>query len=323
MVLDNTLFIGNGFSMSMFEGIPSWKSLFPDISAVLMKSNATLLYEIYRKEKQSEIGKEDEFKREFLNKINGPFEGDNVQSRSDEVELFGQMLMDHKVHNIITTNYDGGIEWILTKKCGYKQEIPLDLVPEEIYSIRTYKMYRNEDSGHTVKLWKIHGDGEPNEQNRRIKSVTLGFDQYCGAIAKEYAYIKGEYDPNVKHGKKQEPTNKPTCTASLAKKCCNPSLFDGISWIELFFTTNMYFIGFGMNFSEIDIWWLLNQHSRLREWYPTKVTSRITVLNTDQYGLDDDIKEMLRRFDVDIQEILSMDSDSRYLSNIFNAITNT
>lgn len=313
--MDNTLFIGNGFSMSLFEGIPEWEKLFPGIPQVLAKANATLLYEIYRKMQNSQIGEEDLFKRNFLEKINKPFEGDTIKSQSDEVESFGTMLIKHHVGNIITTNYDGGIEWILTKKCGYEQVTPADLVPEDIYSVRTYKLYRN--GVHTVKLWKIHGDGEPNEKNRRIKSVTLGFDQYCGAIAKEYAYVKGEYDPNLKHGEIQTPANKPKCLISLRDKCSGKEDFDGISWIELFFTTNVYFVGFGMRLSEIDIWWLLNQHSRLKEKYPENIKNTITLVDNELHPVEQEVRELLPYFDVRIVSIPGIEKNKAYLSNIF------
>ena len=35
-----------------------------------------------------------------------------------------------------------------------------------------------------------------------------------------------------------------------------------ISWIDLMFTTDVYIVGFGMDFSEQDIWWILNKRQR-------------------------------------------------------------
>ena len=34
------------------------------------------------------------------------------------------------------------------------------------------------------------------------------------------------------------------------------------SWIDLFFTTNVHIIGFGLDYSEQDIWWILNKRKR-------------------------------------------------------------
>jgi len=37
------------------------------------------------------------------------------------------------------------------------------------------------------------------------------------------------------------------------------------TWIDLFFAATIYFIGFGLDFSETDIWWLLNKRARFKE----------------------------------------------------------
>ena len=37
------------------------------------------------------------------------------------------------------------------------------------------------------------------------------------------------------------------------------------TWVDLFFVATVYFIGFGLDFSETDIWWLLNKRARFKE----------------------------------------------------------
>lgn len=41
---------------------------------------------------------------------------------------------------------------------------------------------------------------------------------------------------------------------------CNNSL---LSWIDAFFYMNVHIIGLGLDFSEIDLWWLLTRCARL------------------------------------------------------------
>lgn len=125
---------------------------------------------------------------------------------------------------IITTNYDKGIELVLCQKCSYEETEPKDLVKEDIYSRRTYKKYINKKTDHQIKLWKIHGDVD------RVKSITLGFDQYCGSLSKLSEYIKGNYKSD----------KGPTCMVNMIDKC-KEQKFDNLSWAELFFNTNIYY----------------------------------------------------------------------------------
>lgn len=110
------------------------------------------------------------------------------------------------------------MELILCDICGYEETEPQGLVKEEIYSIRTYKEYMNRKNNHQLKLWKIHGD------INRIKSITFGFDQYCGYLSKLSEYIKGNY----------KSAKGPACKVSMKQKC-EIQHFDYPSWAELFF----------------------------------------------------------------------------------------
>ena len=39
--------------------------------------------------------------------------------------------------------------------------------------------------------------------------------------------------------------------------------YDGISWIELFFNSDVHIVGFGFDFYEIDLWNILTKRARL------------------------------------------------------------
>lgn len=100
------------------------------------------------------------------------------------------------------------------------------------------------------------------------------------------------------------------------KEKCETQTFDYLSWVELFFNTNVYIAGFGMSFSEIDIWWLLNKRARFMLKIP-QITNEITYLYDTNYDKEDEKMGLflaLRAFRVKCSPIKS---DSGYIDNIF------
>ena len=121
----------------------------------------------------------------------------------------------------------------------------------------------------------------------------LGLDHYGGALAKTQSYIKGEYFRIQKrNGKDITYANVPSMRERLKSGgVLNPDDFgfkdsgSGLmSWIDAFFMTNLHIIGITLDFSEIDIWWLLSRRARLLKsklannkifYYPTYPLSQI------------------------------------------------
>lgn len=298
MQTKNTLILGNGFSRAIFENMPSWESLFKEVKSDI--HNYTMLYEVslVKEEKQTES----EVKEKLVSKIEETHSLDNLKDSVLELEKFGEYLAKNKICNIITTNYDKGIERILCEKCGYEETKDEELKAEEIYSIRTYKKYINKENSHQIKLWKIHGDID------RKKSIMLGFDHYCGSLAKLSEYIKGNY--------KSE--KGPQCTKTIIEKC-KTQMFDNLSWAELFFNTNVYIVGLGMDFSEIDIWWLLNKHIRIKREIP-QIQNHIYYLYNNEYDKRDEKKDIFEALETFQVECHGIDSDENYIKNIFKEI---
>lgn len=264
--VENTLFIGNGFSRTIFWDIPSWKELFEGVDSAIQ--NYAILYEAFLLEERRKGKVEDDIKKELIKKIETTFSKKSLQENIDDLELFGMYLIKCNVNNIVTTNYDNGIEFILCEFCGYREQTPKGLVPEKVYSIRTYKLFVNDDTRHKVKLWKIHGD------LKRTRSITLGYDQYCGSLSKLSEYVKGTYKSSRKD-------TEVKCSKPMELKC-KEQIFDNLSWAELFFRTNIYIVGSGLHSSEIDIWWLLNKRARLMIDIP-QILNEITYLYNEEY----------------------------------------
>lgn len=307
--IENTLFIGNGFSRSVFRDVPSWGDLFEGVSSDIQ--DYTILYESSLLEARRNGQTEDEVKKELIEKIRITFSGKNVKDNIHDLEHFGRYMIQHHVNNILTTNYDNGIEFILCEFCGYREQTPQNMVSEIVYSVRTYKLFVNGDTGHKVKLWKIHGD------IKRPHSITLGFDQYCGSLSKLSEYIKGSYKSSKKDAKVE-------CAGPMDIKC-REQRFDHLSWAELFFRTNVYIVGFGLHSSEIDIWWLLNKRARLMIDIP-QIRNTITYLYNEKYETPSQTSKAerinekkamfaaLKAFKVICNPIKS---DSNYISSIF------
>ena len=297
----NTLFIGNGFSRVIFKDMPSWGKLFDKMESEI--KNYTILYEMFRLDKPQKRSDESKVKTQLIEQIKTAFSVDKINKEICGLEEFGDYLRKNNVCDIITTNYDKGIEILLCDLCGYKQITEDGVSAEVVYSIRTHKVFISKDSKHRIRLWKIHGDLD------RIKSVTLGFDQYCGALSKIESYIKGKYEYEVCNEKRK-------CKAPMIEKC-RTGEFDDISWAELFFKSNVYIVGFGMDFSEIDIWWILNKRARFKA-EGSQIKNSIIYLYDKKYKKDQNVLDALNAFDVECREICS---GFEYVENIFEQIT--
>jgi hypothetical protein len=97
----------------------------------------------------------------------------------------------------------------------------------------------------------------------------LGLDHYCGAIAKMKHYIQGDYLAEKKP------------VESMKSKLRQENPFCYTSWIDLFFSHNIHIIGLGLDFSEIDLWWLLNKRARMMHDGECSISNEIYYYTTD------------------------------------------
>ncbi|WP_447825878.1 SIR2 family protein [Aeromonas salmonicida] len=153
-------------------------------------------------------------------------------------EIFEALkLLD--VEHYLTTNYDYAFEKALRTP-------PEHLSTEDIYSLRRKRKYSTQEG---VKyLWNIHGEID------HPKSIMLGLDHYCGSVSKIESYVKGTY----KHTIDGEVHNVSSMVMKLKS-----SNFCLTSWVDLFFSSNVHIIGLSLDYSETDLWWLLNKRARL------------------------------------------------------------
>ena len=87
------------------------------------------------------------------------------------------------------------------------------------------------------RIWHIHGEA------RKPNSMILGHYYYASLLHRMMGYVekrKNKYEMKQRNGRRQ----------SIK------------SWLDSFILGDVYILGFGMDFSEIDLWWLINRKKR-------------------------------------------------------------
>ena len=193
---------------------------------------------------------------------------------------FYKSLFEIKAENYLTTNYDYAFLTDIISKGNFQV---INKSTEGIYSIRRHKVIL-ENNKVRSNIWNIHGEITVPP------SIMLGLDHYCGAVGKIDSYIKGRYEYQIKNYLKRVP--------SITEKLKTNS-FDSSSWLELFFNSDIHIVGLSMDYSEIDLWWILNKRARL------KLDSKIrNLINNKIYYYttsdDEDIFGLLKTLNVEV-----------------------
>lgn len=180
------------------------------------------------------------------------------------------------IENYITTNYDFTIQSALMK-AGFVASNGCH--KETTYSIYRYVEYEDENLK-TKKVWNIHG--ELNRPN----SIMLGYKHYGDYTGKIIDYINN----------------------SCWKEESNQSFSVTKSWVDLLFSSNLYIMGLGLYYEEIDLWWLLSYRKRLQIINPALCTNQIIYFGECQKGK----KELLNSLGIEVFTSLKRDYVDKY-----------
>ncbi|ATG02115.1 Uncharacterised protein [Lelliottia amnigena] len=280
--MGNTLLFGNGINRLSTNAI-SWSDLLDKIKGTSIFSSGelpnTMVYErIFMEKHTSE-------KREKIDELEIKEVIAKELQLQDSNEIL-KTLATLKIENYLTTNYDYAFE----KALGLTPE---KLSTEDIYSLRRKRKY---DSIEGIKfLWNIHGEiGQP-------KSIMLGLDHYCGSVSKIDSYVKGTYKHKI--------DGEERYVEPMLKKLENSS-FCFTSWVDLFFSTNVHIIGFSLDYTEIDIWWLLNKRARFSSngLVNNKIYFYVNEISTEKAGL-------LKSFNVEVVALNLSNNDYKKMYN--------
>lgn len=240
--MKNTLLFGNGFNRISNDGI-SWEDILNNLKKENTFHNGDLPYTmIYEKAL-------------FDSAINltYSFLEHEFDVKTKLAELMKDMkpskiyddIISLKLDNYLTTNYDYCLKTLLTDKYKFQEK---NTSTEDIYSIRRKTKVFDNKGKEICKIWNIHGEIEDPQ------TIMLGYDHYTGSLGKIGSYVKGHYEFFMdREGIKPVPIKRKLVSEQ----------FDDYSWIEQFFNSNVHIVGLKLDYSETDIYWILNKRNRI------------------------------------------------------------
>lgn len=288
--MKDSVFFGNGLNR-ISENSVSWEQLLDKIKDKNKFDNGklpnTMVYERIFMEKHQPKHSDEADELALKNII-----AEEMKSQGSN-ELF-DLLAEMPFQHYLTTNYDYAIE--KSFKVAHVENNT-----EKVYSLRRKRTYQT--SNGTKSLWNVHGEID------KPKSIMLGLDHYCGSVGKLDDYIKGKYTHSI------DGEVKPVL--SMRDKLKTNS-FCHTSWVDLFFSSNVHIIGFSLDYSETDIWWLLNRRARFAA--EGLVKNNVYFYCND---LNSEMKGLLNSFKVTVIESSVIDGDykSMYKKVIENMLT--
>ncbi|WP_434137041.1 SIR2 family protein (plasmid) [Pseudomonas luteola] len=140
---------------------------------------------------------------------------------------------------IMTTNYDFTIEEAFVGPL----HSPEFTAPESRYSL-----FRRHRAGSRY-IWHVHGDVA------RPSSMVLGYDHYAGSLQKIRNYVTGMISVKKIPYQVSSPVKNGILDFTAHRNV--------YSWVDFFLRDHIHIVGLGMDFTEIDLWWLL-LHKRRR-----------------------------------------------------------
>lgn len=275
--MKNTILYGNGFNRLINNGI-SWEDVLNKLKDKTKFSNGLLPYTMVYERALLENPKAS--KENF-----GEFE---FSVKSELSELMKTMkpapiysdLLALNLDNYVTTNYD----YCLNEKMKLSGLIDKSQSTEDIYSIRRKTIFESHDKKEKCKIWNIHGE------INYPPTIMLGYDHYIGSMGKLDGYVKGTYEFYIDKNKVRPESIKDKLMGKI---------FDGHSWIELFFNSNIHILGLKLDYSETDIYWILNKRIRLYK----ELGEKLKLRNKIHFYTNEDNTEkadLLRSFGVDV-----------------------
>lgn len=146
-------------------------------------------------------------------------------------------FVNSPVKHIITPNYDYNFE--NASKFPHKEA---NLKKETKYSL-----FRRRKVGST-SVWHMHGEARvPN-------SVMLGHDQYSGYMQKLRAYLTTRADRATK------------ATSPYKRNIADfENNSDHYSWVDIFLENDVHIVGYSLDYTEIEMWWLLYYKEKLKQ----------------------------------------------------------
>lgn len=224
----------------------------------------------------------------------GDFFGD---LRDPEIRSRLRKLLSLGFDDILTTNYSYELEMAVkgteTLSENTIKEFSKNIIPgkraETKYLLSTCNFVPNADE--IYRIWHIHGEA------RKPDSMILGHYYYAFLLKRIMEYLDSRADDYRELSKDAELNVK--------------------SWLDEFILGDIYILGFGMDFSEFDLWWLLNRKKREKAdhgkvWFYTPISK--TEEERERY-------ELLKLLDVNVVEVMETTDAESWNSYYCRAIS--
>lgn len=225
MKMDQTLLIGNGLNRTVDDQI-SWDSLMRSLGAI-DDPRQEVPYPIEFEKLAARIGN-----------TPGKRNSDPYSELREKISLFIEessprvgrahlAFRDIPFNNLLTTNYDSVFESMYT---DLKNEITNPgssrNILKPIVSTSHFDVYHM----HGISKWR--------------RTLCLGYEHYMALVAKAKSELFEESDDLIETVKAGKLKNRK-------------------SWPALFFSSDVHIVGFGLDYCEADVWWLLSLRAAL------------------------------------------------------------
>lgn len=247
--LSLTLFLGNGINRAVTDNGIGWGDLLSRLQRIFNAEHINL---------------DNSFKpfplsfEEIIFAAHGSFD-ENMRTIKNNIAqafypaqpnvLHKKIMNSKKVKDIITTNYDYTFEKVLVTDFDNNGDRLSNSTTETKHSIRR-RCYFDIKEEFSKSIWHIHGEINHNQKfvggHFSSESIQIGYDHYGEYLNEIQAYLRG-------YKYKNQP--------SIEKKL-NENI-SGVSWIDKLFTDKVIILGLDLDFSEIDLWWLLNYRKKV------------------------------------------------------------
>lgn len=317
--MKKSLLVGNGINSAIKGNGISWENLLNDLSKKFTQSIVIsnehipfpLTFEeiIFINSNASNFNYENKVKS-IKEKIASVF-------KNAEPNKFHNRIMKSKsIAHILTTNYEYSFEKVSNPQFNNDGERLPNATLETKHSIkRRNNIDLNIETEKSV--WHIHGEINHNQKFKKgqyaSRSIQIGYEHYGEYLYEIQAYVNGK-----------KYTNQESIPNRLRKGITEP-----ISWIDILFTDYLIILGLGLDFSEIDLWWLFNyrrkvysKHRGLNEntvvfYYPSLPKEAIDdqekrIRREIKYEKKTAIASMLETLGIKTEEILCKDYEEFY-----------
>lgn len=234
------LLLGNGISRAFSKNAVSWDEVLANITIneqILPKQKLSLPFGL-----QAVLRTDDQVDRK-MNDISGYFDREINEAKYIE---FLRKLIAIGFDDILTTNYDFDLEMVAlgvnSVSAGLYKNITNHTQAvkraEARYFLHTYQSIPVPASNKKCRIWHIHGHA------KNPQSMVLGHYYYGNLL---YKYKDDLENWNVWRAKRYINNEIPH------------------SWLDAFIVGDVYILGLGLDFSELDLWWLINRKKREKD----------------------------------------------------------